>query len=109
MQEAVRFIKNKIKDIDKKMQKDHNLMEEFGEYKYYKTEKGFYQACKLRDELQQVLKNLRVLEVLSDNLQIIGDSCIDFYQDEDRNINTKLNTCDCEIVLEWLKGKKYGA
>lgn len=51
--------------------------------------------------LKQAEKDLEVLEALKRNL-CLADSCIDFYIDEDKNINTKFDTNDYQIVLAYL-------
>lgn len=56
-------------------------------------------------ELAIIEKDLEVLETLKRNLCFYG-CCIDFYKDEDENINTKMNTNDYQIVKEWLENGK---
>ena len=58
-----------------------------------------------KEELETIEKYLKVLETLKRNLCFYG-CCIDFYRDENENINTKMDTNDYQIVKEWLENDK---
>lgn len=71
---------------------------QFEEVFDFESEKGV-------DELLKIIeRDLKILETLKRNLCFYG-CCIDFYREEEKNINTKIDITDYKIIEGWLKNE----
>lgn len=80
-----------------------NAIDKWGCHETIYFEEAFdFESEKGVDELLKIIeKDLEVLEALKRNLCLV-ENCIDFYVDEDKNINAKTDTNDYQIVLAYL-------
>lgn len=57
-------------------------------------------------EITEVLSDLRILEILLNNITLIDGNRIDFYKDKYRNINCKIDQEDAQKIRNYLISRK---
>lgn len=57
-------------------------------------------------EITEVLSDLRILEILLNNITLVDGNRIDFYKDKYRNINCKVDQEDADKIRNYLISRK---
>ena len=113
---AIKFLKDKQKKLVKNFQTDIFSLENTGEYFKYKTDENYFKALALSKGIDEILSDLKVLEVLKrvlkDNIKIEEYVSFDLplvytYELHKKHSMQFMNVkqSDIKVIKEWLENE----